>query len=59
MQSMGEYVKFLDADDSLANIDIFNAAYETATKKFDEKIDIVHYQSSGAMKTDNDKKKIL
>jgi glycosyltransferase involved in cell wall biosynthesis len=55
MQSRGEYVTFLDADDSLANIDIFNVAYETATKKFDEKIDIVHYQSCGAMQTDNGK----
>ena len=55
MQSRGEYVTFLDADDSLANINIFNEAYEIATKKFDEKIDIVHYQSCGAMQTDNGK----
>ena len=55
MQSRGEYVTFLDADDSLANIDILNEAYEIATKKFDEKIDIVHYQSCGAMQTDNGK----
>ena len=55
MQAKGEYVTFLDADDSLANIDILNIAYETATKKFDEKIDIVHYQSCGAMQTDNGK----
>ena len=33
MQSRGEYVTFLDADDSLANIDILNEAYEIATKK--------------------------
>ena len=55
MQSRGEYVTFLDADDSLANINILNEAYEIATKKFDEKIDIVHYQSCGAMQTDNGK----
>ena len=51
MQAKGEYVTFLDADDSLANIDILNIAYDTATKKFNEKIDIVHYQSCGAMHT--------
>ena len=55
MQSRGEYVTFLDADDSLANINILNEAYEIATKKFNEKIDIVHYQSCGAMQTDNGK----
>ena len=55
MQSRGEYFTFLDADDSLANINILNEAYEIATKKFDEKIDIVHYQSCGAMQTDNGK----
>ena len=55
MQSRGEYVTFLDADDSLANINILNEAYEIATKKFDEKIDIVHYQSCGSMQTDNGK----
>ena len=55
MQAKGEYVTFLDADDSLANIDILNIAYDTATKKFKEKIDIVHYQSCGAMETDNGK----
>ena len=55
MQAKGEYVTFLDADDSLANIDILNVAYDTATKKFNEKIDIVHYQSCGAMQTDNGK----
>jgi glycosyltransferase involved in cell wall biosynthesis len=55
MMAKGEYVTFLDADDSLANIDILNVAYETATKKFNEKIDIVHYQSCGSMQTDNGK----
>ena len=55
MQAKGEYVTFLDADDSLANIDILNVAYETAVNKFNEKIDIVHYQSCGAMETDNGK----
>ena len=34
MLARGEYVTFLDADDSLANIDILNVAYYTATKKF-------------------------
>lgn len=55
MMARGEYVTFLDADDSLANIDIYNVAYETATKKYNELIDIVHYQSCGSMQTDNGK----
>ena len=55
MSARGEYVTFLDADDCLANIDILNVAYTTATEKFDEKIDIVHYQSCGSMQTDNGK----
>ena len=55
MLARGEYVTFLDADDSLANIDILNVAYETATKKFNEKIDIVHYQSCGSVQTENGK----
>ena len=49
MQSKGEYVTFVDADDYLCNIDILRVSYEYATKKYNEKIDIVHYQSCGAI----------
>ena len=45
IQSKGEYVTFIDADDGLCNIDILNKAYNFATKKYNEKIDIVHYQT--------------
>ncbi len=47
MQSKGEYVTFIDADDGLCNINILNQAYDVATKEHNEKIDIVHYQSCG------------
>ena len=53
MQSNGEYITFVDADDCLCNINIFQIAYEIATKKFNEKIDIVHYQTCGATKKDS------
>ena len=54
MQSNGEYVTFVDADDCLCNINILKIAYETATKKYDEKIDIVHYQTCGATKKNSE-----
>jgi glycosyltransferase involved in cell wall biosynthesis len=45
IQSKGEYVTFIDADDGLCNIDILEKAYNVATKEHNEKIDIVHYQT--------------
>ena len=45
IQSKGEYVTFIDADDALCNVDILNKAYDVATKEHKEKIDIVHYQT--------------
>ena len=53
MESNGEYVTFVDADDCLCNINIFKIAYETATKNHKEKIDIIHYQTCGATKKDS------
>ena len=47
LQSKGEYVTFVDADDGLCNYDILTKAYNCATKEFGEKIDMVHYQSCG------------
>ena len=45
IQSKGEYVTFIDADDGLCNINILEKAYNVATKEHKEKIDIVHYQT--------------
>ena len=53
LQSKGEYVAFIDADDGLCNIDILNKAYNVATKEHDEKIDIVHYQICACTIKDN------
>jgi glycosyltransferase involved in cell wall biosynthesis len=50
LQSKGEYVTFIDADDCLCNCNLLKIAYETATQKYNEKIDIVHYQTCGATK---------
>jgi glycosyltransferase involved in cell wall biosynthesis len=47
LQSKGEYVTFVDADDGLCNYDILTKAYNCATKDFGEKIDMIHYQSCG------------
>ena len=47
IQSKGEYVTFIDADDGLCNINILGQAYDAATKDHKEKIDIVHYQTCG------------
>ena len=53
LKSNGEYVTFLDADDSLCNINILEKAYNLATKEFREKIELVHYQTCGSMIKDN------
>ena len=45
LRSKGEYVTFVDADDALCNEDILRKAYNIATKEYNEKIDIVHYQT--------------
>ena len=48
IKSNGEYVTFVDADDLLCNIDIFKTAYNLATQEYNEKIDIIHYQTCGS-----------
>ena len=53
LQSKGEYVTFIDADDGFCNIDILNKAYNVATKEHGEKIDIVHYQTCACTIKDN------
>ena len=49
LQSKGEYVIFLYQEDFFTNNDVLNNLYEIATKKFEEKIDIVHYKICGAI----------
>ena len=53
LQSKGEYVTFIDADDAMCNFEIFERAYNNATKDFGEKLDIVHYQTCGCKYLDN------
>ena len=53
LESKGEYVTFIDADDGLCNKEILQKAYDIATKQFKQKIDIVHYQTCGSVLNDN------
>jgi glycosyltransferase involved in cell wall biosynthesis len=53
LKSKGEYVTFLDADDGLCNINILEKSYNIATEEKGEKIDIIHYQSCGAVLDEN------
>ena len=54
LESKGEYVTFIDADDGLCNPDILEKAYDVATSKYDQKIEVVHYQTCGCQ-LDKDK----
>ena len=49
LMSRGEYVTFIDADDGFCNINILQIAYDYATTKYDEKIDMIHYQTCGCV----------
>ena len=49
LMSRGEYVTFIDADDGFGNINILQIAYDYATTKYDEKIDMIHYQTCGCV----------
>jgi glycosyltransferase involved in cell wall biosynthesis len=53
LKSKGEYITFLDADDGLCNYKILEKAYNIATEEFGEKIDMVHYQTCGAVVDEN------
>ena len=46
-EAKGEYVTFMYVGDFYSSNDILNNIYEIATKKYEEKIDVVHYQISG------------
>ena len=47
IQSKGEYITFINAEDSLCSAEILEKAYECATKKYNEKIEIIQYQACG------------
>ena len=53
LKSNGEYVTFVDADDLICNMDIFRMAYNLATQEYNEKLDLVHYQTCGSMVNSN------
>ena len=53
LKSKGEYITFLDADDGLCNYQILEKAYRIATEEFDEKIDMIHYQTCGCVVDEN------
>ena len=53
LHSQGEYVTFIDADDAMCNFEIFQRAYDNATKDYKEKLDIVHYQTCGCKYKDD------
>ena len=53
IRSKGEYVTFIDADDALCNVNILEKAYNIATNEYNEKIDIVHYQTCGCLVDDD------
>ena len=44
IQAKGEYVIFLYPDDFFISNDVLDKLYDIATKKFEEKIDIVHFK---------------
>ena len=41
------YITYIDADDGFANPEILEKAYEIATTEYNEKIEVVHYQTCG------------
>ena len=53
LESKGEYVTFVDADDGLCNPEILEKAYNVATFKYNQKIDVVHYQTCGCQVDEN------
>ena len=54
-ESKGEYVTFINANDGFSSPEILEKAYDIATNKYKEKIEVVHYQTCGSQ-IDNDGK---
>ena len=48
LESKGEYITFVDANDGICNPEILLKAYDIATQKYNEKVEIVHYQTCGS-----------
>ena len=47
LEAKGEYIGYIYINDFLSNNEVLNNLYEIATKKFEEKIDIINYQIGG------------
>ena len=47
LETKGEYITYIYSKDFFTNKDALNSLYEIATKKFEEKIEVVHYQICG------------
>ena len=47
LEAKGEYITYIYPKDFFTNKDALNSLYEIATKKFEEKIEVVHYQICG------------
>ena len=53
LESKGEYIVFVDANDGICNPEILLKAYNIATQKYNEKVEIVHYQTCGCQINQN------
>ena len=52
IEAKGEYIAYIYIKDFLSNNDVLKNLYEIATKKYEEKIDVIHFQI-GALKDNN------
>ena len=59
LQAKGEYIVYIYPNDFLSNKDILNTLYEIATKKYEEKIDIVHFQVGKIISGKEDKLSLM
>ena len=53
LESKGEYIAFINAKDGLCDPEILQKAYNIATIKYNEKIEIVHFQTCGSQIDNN------
>ena len=59
LEGKGEYIAFINPDDQFSNSDILKNAYEAATKKFNENIELVRFQVCGSGINNNEVKENL